>query len=311
MIEAQGLAKYFDDFRAVESVSLSVPAGKVLALLGPNGAGKTTTVRMLTAILRPTRGKASVAGYDVVTQAEQVRASVGVLTEHHGLYVRSSGQEYLEFFGELYRIPVDIRKKRIANLLERFGMAEAAPRRTGEYSKGMRQKLALIRAMLHDPPVLLLDEPTSAMDPQSAKLVRDAIADLQHDNRAIILCTHNLPEAEALADSIAIIRRGRIIANGNATQLRDQLLGPALMELRFTEPLNGQADTLSDLVTITDRGERWLRFSSPQPEQLNPRVIHRLSQANIGVLTLTEVPRSLESVYLRAVEEDEAAGKKK
>jgi ABC-2 type transport system ATP-binding protein len=311
MIEAEQLAKYFDNFRAVESVSFNVPAGKVLALLGPNGAGKTTTIRMLTGILRPTRGTASVAGFDVVTQAAQVRASVGVLTEHHGLYLRSSGQEYLEFFGELYRIPANVRAKRIADLLERFGMAEAAPRRTGEYSKGMRQKLALIRAMLHDPPVLLLDEPTSAMDPQSAKLVRDAISDLQHENRAIILCTHNLAEAETLADSIAIIRRGRIIANGNATQLRDHLLGPALMELRFTQPVNGIADSLADIVTVVEQGDRWLRFSSPRPEDLNPRVLQRLAQTNVGVLTLTEVPRSLESVYLRAVEEDEAALKKK
>lgn len=311
MIQANQLAKYFDDFRAVESVSLNVPAGKVLALLGPNGAGKTTTVRMLTAILHPSGGSASVAGYDVITQPEQVRASVGVLTEQHGLYLRSTGQEYLEFFGELYGLAPEVRKKRIADLLERFGMAEAAPRRTGEYSKGMRQKLALIRSMLHDPPVLLLDEPTSAMDPQSAKLVRDAIADLRQDNRAIILCTHNLNEAEALADSIAIIRRGRIIASGNPSQLREQLLGPAIMELRLVNSLDGTADKLSDLVTVVEQGDKWLRFTAPQPETLNPRVLQRLGQLNVNVLTLSEVPRSLEAVYLRAVEEDEALAKKK
>lgn len=311
MIQASQLAKYFDDFRAVESVSLNVPAGKVLALLGPNGAGKTTTVRMLTAILHPSGGSASVAGYDVITQPEQVRANVGVLTEQHGLYLRSSGQEYLEFFGELYGLAPDVRQKRIADLLERFGMAEAAPRRTGEYSKGMRQKLALIRSMLHDPPVLLLDEPTSAMDPQSAKLVRDAIADLRKDNRAIILCTHNLNEAEALADSIAIIRRGRIIASGNPSQLREQLLGPAVMELRLVDSLDGTADKISDLVTVVEQGENWLRFTAPQPETLNPRVLQRLGQLNVNVLTLSEVPRSLESVYLRAVEEDEALAKRK
>lgn len=306
MIEARSLSKYFDNFCAVESVSLSVAAGEVLALLGPNGAGKTTTVRMLTSILKPTSGTAVVAGHDVVRHPDEVRANVGVLTEHHGLYLRSSGHEYLDFFAELYGLPAGRRQRRVAELLERFGMSEAAPRRIGEYSKGMRQKLALIRAMLHDPPVLLLDEPTSAMDPQSAKLVRDAIADLRQDNRAIILCTHNLAEAGTLADSIAIIRKGRIIASGNAEALKDQLLGPALMELRFFAPVNGVAGSLSDLITIAEQGDTWLRYHAPDPVALNPHLLNRLSQLNAPLLTLSEVPRSLEAVYLRAVEEDEA-----
>ncbi len=305
MIEARELAKHFDDFHAVESVSLGVPAGQVLALLGPNGAGKTTTVRMLTSILKPTSGTASVAGYDVAREPDGVRASVGVLTENHGLYLRSSGTEYLNFFGELYGLDANHRRRRIAELAERFGMAEAAPRRIGEYSKGMRQKLAIIRAMLHDPPVLLLDEPTSAMDPQSAKLVRDAIADLRQDRRAIIICTHNLLEAESLADSIAIIRKGRIIASGTTDALKDQLLGPALMELRLTSSVNGLAENISDLVTVVERGDNWLRYSTPRPEEVNPRLLAQLSREGVPVLTLSEAPRSLESVYLRAVEEDE------
>ena len=305
MIEARGLTKYFDDFHAVESVSLNVSAGQVLALLGPNGAGKTTTVRMLTSILKPTSGSATVAGYDVVRDPDGVRANVGVLTENHGLYLRSSGEEYLGFFAELYGIPRERRRNRIIQLLERFGMAEAAHRRIGKYSKGMRQKLALIRAMLHDPPVLLLDEPTSAMDPQSAKLVRDAIADLRTDRRAIIICTHNLPEAETLADTIAIIRKGRIIAKGNPDALKDQLLGPAMMELRLAISFNGVADKLTDLITVAERGENWLRYCTANPADLNPRLLNRLTEAKIPVLTLSEVPRSIEAVYLRAVEEDE------
>src|SRR3990172_5445624 len=305
MIEAQSLTKYFDDFHAVESVSLSVPAGQVLALLGPNGAGKTTTVRMLTSILKPTSGTAIVAGYDVVRDPDSVRASVGVLTEHHGLYLRSTGREYLDFFGELYGLPSNVRRARMKDLLERFGMAEAAQRRTSEYSKGMRQKLALIRSMLHDPPGVLLDEPTSAMDPQSAKLVRDAIADLRSDNRAIIMCTHNLSEADSLADTIAIIRKGSIIANGTTDALKDQLLGPALMELRLTSSVNGLTENISDLVTVVEQGENWLRYSTPRPEEVNPRLLAQLSREGVPVLTLSEAPRSLEAVYLRAVEEDE------
>ena len=311
MIVARNLTKYFDDFRAVESASFYVPAGNVLALLGPNGAGKTTTVRMLTSILKPTSGTATVAGYDIVTQPDQVRASVGVLTEHHGLYLRTSGEEYLDFFGDLYGVPKDVRRKRIKNLLERFGLADAGDRHIGGYSKGMRQKLALIRSMLHDPPVLLLDEPTSAMDPQSAKQVRDAIADLRQDNRAIILCTHNLAEAEELADSIAIVRKGRIIALGNPEALKDQLLGAKEMEVRLAASLSGDgvwsADSVSDLVTVVARGDAWFRYRAENFDRANPILIKRLSDQNVPVVSLTEVPRSLEAVYLRAVEEDEAS----
>src|SRR5262245_3398788 len=191
MIESHELSKDFDRFRAVDCVSLNVPSGTVLALLGPNGAGKTTTVRMLTSILAPTSGWARVAGYDVVQYPEQVRGQVGVLTEQHGLYERMKAIEYLDFFGRVYRLSAEERKRRSLDLMERFGLTFALSKRLGEYSKGMKQKLALVRAMLHNPPVLLLDEPTSAMDPQSAKQVRDAIVELQQDERTFLITTHN------------------------------------------------------------------------------------------------------------------------
>src|SRR5512146_1584052 len=213
MIWTEGLTKYFDNFLAVDGVNLDVQAGQVLVLLGPNGAGKTTTVRMLTSILAPSKGRARVAGYDVVSQAERVRAAVGVLTEHHGLYVRMNAIEYLEFFGQLYNLPLALVRQRSEEMLEKFGLQAARRQRLGEYSKGMRQKLALVRAMLHDPPVLLLDEPTSAMDPESARTVRDAITTLRGEGRTILLCTHNLAEGEELADQVAIIQSGKIILN--------------------------------------------------------------------------------------------------
>jgi ABC-2 type transport system ATP-binding protein len=306
MIETVGLSKRFDDFQAVSAVDLRVAAGEVLALLGPNGAGKTTTVRMLTSILRPSAGQARVAGYDVVTQAPQVRRSVGVLTEHHGLYMRMRSEEYLGFFAELYGLAPAAGRARAAELLDRFGMRDAVGKRLGEYSKGMRQKLALIRAMLHNPPVLLLDEPTSAMDPLSARLVRDAIVALRSEQRAVILCTHNLTEAEQLADQIAVIRRGHIIAQGTAAELKRQWLGPALLELRTAGPLNGAADALSDLVTLGQRGPDWLQYTAEQPEVTNPRVLQRLAERCVPVVTLSEVPRSLEDVYLQIVQQPEA-----
>lgn len=301
MIEAHELVKQFDDFTAVHGLSLTVLPGEVLALLGPNGAGKTTTVRMLHAILKPTSGWARVAGYDVVRQAEGVRRNVGVLTEHHGLYFRMKAEEYLAFFGELYGLSPAACRERAAYWLERFGMCEAVNRRLGEYSKGMRQKLALIRALLHDPPVLLLDEPTSAMDPESARLVRDAITQLRSDRRAVILCTHNLTEAEQLADQIAILRRGAIIARGSPEQLKCELLGPALLELRTASPLDGVTQHLSDLVEIVEAGANWLRYRTPDPTTHNPLVLQRLAQQQVPVITLAEVPRSLEDVYLQVV----------
>ena len=205
MISTQNLSKRFEDFVAVDSVNLTVDSGEVLALLGPNGAGKTTTIRMLTSILRPSSGWAKVAGYDVVNQAQQVRASVGVLTENHGLYNRMPALEYLQFFGSLYGIDKQTLDDKIQTLVARFDLERASTRRIGEYSKGMRQKLALARALLHDPPVLLLDEPTSAMDPESARLVRNMIQELRSSDRTVMICTHNLSEAEELADRIATV----------------------------------------------------------------------------------------------------------
>jgi len=301
MIRTEGLTKQFEDFLAVDEVSLDVCAGEVMALLGPNGAGKTTTVRMLTSVLRPTRGAARVAGYDVVTEARKVRSSVGILTEDHGLYPRMPAVEYLDFFGQLYSMKPEVRRKRVRELLGQFGLLHERHQHIGEYSKGMRQKLALARALLHDPPVLLLDEPTSAMDPESARLVRNAIKDLRSAERAIIICTHNLVEAEELADQIAIIRRGRIIAKGSPMALKQMLLGPGEFEIRLATTLNGSPAALPPGVTISAQGPRWIRFRTSHPETDNPLKMRALLDQKIPVVSLQEAPRSLEQVYLEAV----------
>lgn len=312
MIFADGLTKQFNDFVAVNEICLSVAAGEVLALLGPNGAGKTTTVRMLTSILKPTRGTARVAGYDVVLEAERVRASVGVLTEHHGLYGRMNAVEYLRFFGDLYDIDPAQCKRRIDALLGEFELDFARKKRLSEYSKGMRQKLALARALLHEPPVLLLDEPTSAMDPESASIVHDAIRRLRSAERTIVLCTHNLPEAEALADQMAIIRQGKIILNGSAAELKRQLLGAPEYELRLNSPLDGRFPSLPEGVRLTQQGEDWLRLQVDEPESTNPRLLRVVLEQGLEVMALQEVPQSLERVYLQAVtqaaEEDAHVG---
>jgi len=303
VIRTEGLTKQFGDFVAVDRVTLTVPEGEVLALLGPNGAGKTTTVRMLASILKPTSGWATIASYDIVRDARTVRRIVGLLTEFPGLYLRMRALEYLDFFGQLQGLSSQQRQQRSKELLVRFKMWEARDLRLGEYSKGMRQKLALIRAMLHDPQVLFLDEPTSAMDPHSAKLVRDCILDLRREQRTIIVCTHNLAEAELLADRVAIIRRGQIVALGTLAELRARLLGDPVLELRLAQSLDGLLPLLTDLIDVEEQGQTWLRYRTARPEVINPLLIQRLAREGTEVITLSEVPRSLEDVYLKIVEE--------
>jgi ABC-2 type transport system ATP-binding protein len=209
--------------------------------------------------------------------------------------------EYLDFFGRLYGLDASTRRRRARQLLENFGLAEYGERRIGKYSKGMRQKLALARTLLHEPPVILLDEPTSAMDPESAMLVRDAIQDLRSAERAIVICTHNLAEAERLADKIAIIRRGRVIAFGTPAELKQKLLGPAEYEVRFAGELLPGKVSLPPGIPVSAREEGWLRYRTPEPGKDNPLVLRHLLEQGLPVAGLQEVPRSLEQVYLQAI----------
>ena len=301
MIQTEDLSKQFGDTWAVDGVALDVQPGQVLALLGQNGAGKTTTIRMLTSVLAPTRGWARIAGYDVVQSPEQVRASVGVLTEQHGLYLRMTGGEYLDFFGKIYRLDASTRQKRSQAWMEYFGLDEVSKRPIGQYSKGMRQKLALARTLLHAPPVLLLDEPTSAMDPESAQLVRKAIASLRSEQRTIIICTHNLVEAEMLADRIAIIYRGRILTSGTVEELKRSLLGPAEYEVRVRGEWPDMTFRLPEGVSLLEAGEYGPRFRVDDPQTANPILLKELMKRGAEVVALQELPRTIEQVYLAAM----------
>ena len=307
MIHAVGLTKKFDDFLAVKEINLDVPKGQVLILLGPNGAGKTTTIRMLSSVLRPTSGTATIAGYDVVTHAKSVRSSVGVLTEQHGLYKRMNAYEYLNFFAQVYQIESSEASSRITTLLQQFGLGDVGKKRLGEYSKGMRQKLALIRALLHDPPILLLDEPTSAMDPESAKTVRDSIRGLRSGDRTIILCTHNLAEAEELADQIAIIQNGRIIMCDTSIRLKEKLLGPEEYEIQLASKMDGRQIPLPDGISISLTHEMGLRYRVSQPEVENPRLLRYWLEAGLDIVALQKVPQSLETAYLNAIQQEKTS----
>ncbi|MBO9337310.1 MAG: ABC transporter ATP-binding protein [Chloroflexus sp.] len=308
MIEAIHLGKQFGDFVAVRDLNLVVQPGELVALLGPNGAGKTTTVRMLAAILPPGSGQARICGYDVVRDAQRVRRMVGLLTEYPGLYGRMAALEYLAFFGALLGLDAVQCRQRSEMLLRQFGLWEVRDRQLESFSKGMRQKMALIRAMIHDPPVLFLDEPTTAMDPQSARTVRDAIGELRGAKRSILLTTHNLSEAEELADRIAIIRGGQIIACGSFAELSQQLLGDPIFELRLVHPDDQEraVAVVRDLVHVQVIGADRLSWQTAEPQALNPAILERLTTAGIGVYSLAEQPRRLEDLYLRIVAEDEA-----
>ncbi len=308
MIETHELSKQFHDFMAVDGVDLSVQAGQILALLGQNGAGKTTTVRMLTALLQPTRGWARVAGYDVVKNGHNVRASVGVLTEQHGLYMRMNAIEYLDFFGQVYSLSPSARRARSDTLLDYFGLADAAKRRIGEYSKGMRQKLALARAMMHDPGVLLLDEPTSAMDPESARLVRDEIARLKSSKRTIVICSHNLTEVESLADKIAIIYRGRILIQGTLEELKRRVFGAPEYSLLFAAAQEVHGLELPEGVELLEKTATSLRIRVDAPQEMNPQILKRLSSKSIPVMACQEETRTLEQVYLKVMADAKEGG---
>ncbi|MCX7837923.1 MAG: ABC transporter ATP-binding protein [Anaerolineae bacterium] len=301
LIQTFGLTKQFDTLVAVDHITFTVDEGEILALLGPNGAGKTTTVRMLSSILKPTFGTARIAGYDVVRDAQKVRHLIGHLTEFPGLYLRMRPLDYLDFFGELHHLPRATCRARAEELMRRFDLWEARTRRLGEFSKGMRQKMALIRAMLHSPRVLFLDEPTSAMDPHSAKQVRDAIALLRGSGHTIVLCTHNLYEAETLADRIAVIRRGKLIAFGKPEELKRELLGPPIWEVRLARPMHIPWFSLDGQLEIISSDEYAMRYRTDTPEVTNPLLLRRLQDIGAQVLSLHQAPRSLEDVYLKLV----------
>ncbi|WP_376789615.1 ATP-binding cassette domain-containing protein [Thermoflexus sp.] len=299
MIYAEGLRKVFETTVAVEEVNLEVRPGEIVALLGPNGAGKTTTVRMLAALLRPTAGRAIVAGYDTMEAPREVRRRVGWLGELPGLYLRMTGEEYLAFFADLYEVPRPIFHQRLEAWLDRLGLREALRQRIATYSKGMRQKLALLRAFLHRPPVLLLDEPTSAMDPESAQIAREMIRSFAESGHAVLLCTHNLYEAEALADRIAILYQGRIRVEGSPQALRERLMGPPLYELRLAGPVEEAWRALPPGLSVVAQGPNWIRYRVQEPERENPPILAAVVARGIPVISLAEVPRPLEAVYLQ------------
>ena len=231
-LEASGLGRTFGEVVALEDVTFRVPAGQVVGLLGHNGAGKTTTIRLLNGLLAPTTGGARTLGHDPWREGPTVRAGTGVLTETPSLDDRMTAREAMAFFAELWGVPRAEVRSRVDDLLDRFDLAGRADDRIGGYSRGMRQRLALARTLIHDPPVLFLDEPTAALDPIASIGVRDLVRSLAVGrDRTILICTHNLVEAQELCDRVIILRRGRVIADGTPAEVANSASLPTRVEL--------------------------------------------------------------------------------
>ena len=220
-IVCENLTRAFGSLRAVDGISFSVSAGRIFALLGANGAGKTTTIHLLLGLIEATSGRASVLGFDSQTEGEKVRARCGALLEHHGLYERLTAEENLDFYARIARIGPAARSKRIRELLEHFGLWERRRDRVVTFSRGMKQKLAIARALIHTPPVVFLDEPTAGLDPEAVVSLRKDIAALASEHGAtVFLNTHNLADAEKLSDVVGVMRRGKLLAVGTPNELQ-------------------------------------------------------------------------------------------
>lgn len=302
MIRAEKLTKRFGDHLALADLDLDVPEGEVFGLLGPNGAGKTTALRLLTGLVAPTSGRATIAGASVSAESETVRARIGLLTETPGLYPRLDAIENLIFFADVYGVAHA--RDKIDGLLKRLDLWDRRKEAAGALSKGMRQKLALARALLHDPKVVFLDEPTSALDPASAKVVRALIGDLKREGRTIVLCTHNLDEADRLADRIGVLRKGRLVHVGTPVELRHRLYGRATV-VTLTEAGEPYAGVVRALPFVTDvqNGGRTLRIANDDPDANNPVLVRALVEAGASIVEVKGETKALEDVYLDLLED--------
>jgi len=304
-IRTEDLTRNFSSLCAVDGLSLEVPAGTIFGFLGPNGAGKTTTIRLLLGLLEPTRGRAEVLGLDTRTQAEAIRERTGALLEHHGLYERLSAEDNLEFYGRIWHLPAGERRTRIQDLLTHLGLWERRKETVGSWSRGMKQKLAVARALLPRPQLIFLDEPTAGLDPVAAASLREDLAALAtREGVTVFLTTHNLAEAEKLCGQVAVIRQGKLLAVGHPDQLRSKGSAPKveIVGRGFNE------ETLARLRSRPEVAEADLRNGHLQIELRGDTdvapLVRLLVNAGVQVEEVHKGKASLEEVFLTLMKEE-------
>ncbi|MBT4484415.1 MAG: ABC transporter ATP-binding protein [Candidatus Latescibacteria bacterium] len=303
-IQTNSLTCDFNSIRAVDSLTLEIPRGIVFGFLGPNGAGKTTTIRLLLGLLKPSKGHAEVLGFDTSANADKVRERTGALLEHPGLYERLSAGDNLEYYGRVYRLPSAGRKARIRELLTHFGLWERRRDRVGSWSRGMKQKLAIARSLLHRPSLLFLDEPTAGLDPVAAAALRDNLSNLVSDEGlTVFLTTHNLHEAEKLCDLLGVINQGRLITVGHPDELRSrsgktkaEVVGrgfaPKVVSLLQKNPDIAGLELVKDRLTIELNGT----------VSIAP-IIRMMVTEGVEIEEVRKVRASLEEAFLKLMEE--------
>jgi ABC-2 type transport system ATP-binding protein len=305
MIDTESLTRKFGDLTAVEDVTLHVDEGEVFGFLGPNAAGKTTTVRMLCCLISKTSGKARIGDFDIGREEDclAIRRMVGLLPENVGLYDSLSAYKNLDFYGKLYEVPPGKRKENIDRFLRLLGIWDRRDDAVGTFSKGMKQKIAIARAMIHDPEVLFLDEPTANLDPESSKTVRDFILELKKEKRTIFMNTHNLDEAERLCDRIGILKT-RLIAVGSPRSLEtDAHSRKTVVHLEnINDAILAAVKRLSAVKDARTSGNK-LIVEVADPERDNPQLVRAIVAAGGNVQFVTELRSTLEDVYLKLIRE--------
>ncbi|MBC7242124.1 MAG: ABC transporter ATP-binding protein [Anaerolineae bacterium] len=302
MIETHNLTRHFGALVAVHDLNLQIARGEVFGFLGPNGAGKTTTVRLLNGVLNPTAGEIRVLGMDPIAQGPAVRRRTGVLTESPALYEPLSARDNLLIFGELYDVPANVLRRRVDELLEMFELTARADDKVAGYSKGMKQRLALARALIHAPEILFLDEPTAGLDPEAARQVTELIEHLsQEEGRTIFLCTHNLVEAERLCDRVGVVNRGELIAVGTPEELARRIWHGHGIVVRLGRPLS--AETLASLKRLEGVAQVEVENSDLHvlldQEHRTPAVVRALVEAGAEIYAVRPREHSLEDIYFQ------------
>jgi ABC-2 type transport system ATP-binding protein len=303
MIEVKNLTKMFNDFVAVDSISFDVKKGEIFGLLGPNGAGKSTTIRMLCTLSRPTKGTATIGGYDIVKNDTEVRKLVGIVSEKMIMYNRLTARENLFFFGDLFNIPKDVLNKRIDDLLELVQLTKWKASQVGTFSSGMRQRMNVIRALLNMPPVLFLDEPTLGLDPQSTVEIREFIKKINRENETtILITTHMMGEADLLCDRIGIIDHGKIVALDTSTNLKRMISGANTTILKLeianlTPDLIATIRTLKCVETVSQENSTHLKIHAHGDDAFDT-IIDAIRAKKTKIDSIENLQPTLEDVFL-------------